>query len=126
MPSLYDGRAVVTVDTTAGSYLPAEVDLTNAIGIPGDVTTALDGKAATSALGTAAASAVGDFATAAQGTLAGSALQSVAVADLPAGSVIYATTTTRPTARTDVSVMFLTVADPGTNALAGDTWVRQA
>lgn len=44
------------------------------------------------------------------------------VADLPAGSVIRSTNTTRPTARTDVMVIF-TGADPGANALPGDVWL---
>lgn len=45
-----------------------------------------------------------------------------AIADLPADSVIRSSTTTRPTARTDIMVIF-TGADPGNNALAGDLWL---
>lgn len=41
---------------------------------------------------------------------------------LPAGSVIFSTTTTRPSARTDLMCIF-TGADPGSNALAGDQWI---
>ena len=49
---------------------------------------------------------------------------SVAIADLPAGSVVYSTTTTRPTARTDICVFFVGDTDPGSNALDGDVWLR--
>lgn len=44
-------------------------------------------------------------------------------ATAPAGSVFYTTGTTRPTARTDVLVIF-NGADPGANALDGDLWFR--
>lgn len=43
------------------------------------------------------------------------------IADLPAGSTLYTSGTTRPTARTDIMVIF-TGADPGSNALTGDIW----
>lgn len=39
-----------------------------------------------------------------------------------AQSVVFSTSTTRPTARTDVMVIFRTAADPGSNALDGDWW----
>ncbi len=44
MTTLYDGRAVVTVDASDGK-LPAAVDLTDAQGVPGAVQTALNTKA---------------------------------------------------------------------------------
>lgn len=44
------------------------------------------------------------------------------VSDLPAGAVIATMSTTRPTERTDITVMFKG-DDPGENALAGDVWV---
>jgi hypothetical protein len=47
----------------------------------------------------------------------------VPIANLPAGSVLFTTTTTRPTSRTDITVMFITVTDPGTNAFDNDIWV---
>lgn len=47
---------------------------------------------------------------------------------LPPGSVMYANevagTYTRPTARTDICVIFTGVADPGATALEGDKWDR--
>lgn len=43
------------------------------------------------------------------------------IADLPSGSVIYTSGTTRPTSRTDIMVIF-TGADPTTNAFAQDWW----
>ena len=43
------------------------------------------------------------------------------LANLPAGSVLYTATTTRPTSRTDVMVIF-TGADPGSAALDNDMW----
>jgi len=46
----------------------------------------------------------------------------VTEADLPPGSVMYSGTTTRPTARTDIMVIFTSVADPSANALVGDRW----
>lgn len=46
----------------------------------------------------------------------------VTIADLPSGSVIYSATTTRPTARTDIMVIFTSATDPGSNALTGDRW----
>ena len=42
--------------------------------------------------------------------------------ELPAGSVISTSTTTRPTARTDIVVMW-TGADPGGAAISGDVWL---
>ena len=41
----------------------------------------------------------------------------------PAGSVAHTATTTRPTARTDVMVIFTGPTDPGAAALEGDLWV---
>jgi len=43
------------------------------------------------------------------------------LANLPAGSVLYTATTTRPTSRTDIMVIF-TGADPGSAALDNDMW----
>lgn len=43
------------------------------------------------------------------------------ISALPAKSVLYETGTTRPTARTDIMVLFIG-ADPGANALDGDRW----
>lgn len=48
----------------------------------------------------------------------------VEIADLPSGSTLYTLTSTRPTARTDVSVFFLGATDPGAAALAGDVWLK--
>lgn len=45
------------------------------------------------------------------------------LADLPAGVTISTSGTTRPTARADLVVQFLG-ADPGSNALEGDVWLR--
>lgn len=47
----------------------------------------------------------------------------ISLATLPAGSVVFSTSTTRPTGRTDIVVMFITVTDPGSNALDNDIWV---
>lgn len=44
------------------------------------------------------------------------------IADLPAGSMLYTSGLTRPTARTDILVIF-TGADPGSAALDGDLWM---
>ena len=41
----------------------------------------------------------------------------------PAGSVAHTATTTRPTARTDIMVIFTGPTDPGAAALEGDLWV---
>ena len=55
-------------------------------------------------------------------------LASVTVADLPAGSVLNVAESggayTRPTARTDLTVIFTGVSDPGAAALDGDKWDR--
>lgn len=46
------------------------------------------------------------------------------IADLPAGSVLYSTSTsTRPTARTDIRVIFTTTTSP-TAAISGDIWLN--
>ena len=41
----------------------------------------------------------------------------------PAGTVAHTATTTRPTARTDIMVIFTGPTDPGAAALEGDLWV---
>lgn len=45
------------------------------------------------------------------------------LADLPGGAVVWTASTTRPTARTDVMVIFTGGTDPGSNALEGDLWL---
>lgn len=55
----------------------------------------------------------------------GGGIGSVTLDNIPAGSLIYSDTTTRPTARTDVRVFFDTAVDPGANALNGDKWFTQ-
>lgn len=45
------------------------------------------------------------------------------IANLPVASVLFSTTTTRPTSRTDIMVIFITVTDPGNNAFDNDMWV---
>lgn len=47
----------------------------------------------------------------------------VPLANLPAGSVLFSTSTTRPTSRTDVMVFFITATDPDTNAFDNDIWI---
>lgn len=46
--------------------------------------------------------------------------------NLPTGSVFYTSTTTRPTSRADVMVIFTGAADPGANAFNGDLWTGAA
>lgn len=53
---------------------------------------------------------------------ASAGLEAVTIADLPASTVLYTSSTTRPTSRTDVMVIF-TGADPGGAALNGDLWI---
>ena len=45
------------------------------------------------------------------------------IADLPAGSVVSTSGSTRPTSRTDIVVIWTGAADPGASALNGDIWL---
>lgn len=46
-----------------------------------------------------------------------------AIADLPSGSVVATSTGTRPTARSDITVIWKGATDPGASALSGDIWL---
>ena len=89
----------------------------------------LTGKPAVIAAGATAADARGaigagtsNLAIGSTGSTAKAGNWTPGIADLPAGSVLATTGTTRPTARTDITVFFLG-ADPGANALDGiDRW----
>ena len=48
----------------------------------------------------------------------------VTIADLPADSVVTSSTTARPTARTDIMVIFTGPDDPSANMLADDIWLN--
>ena len=53
----------------------------------------------------------------------------VSIAQLPAGSMLYALESggayTRPTSRTDIRVTFIGLSDPGSTALTNDIWFKR-
>lgn len=53
-------------------------------------------------------------------------LNKIDVGSVAASSVMFSFTTTRPTSRTDIVVIFITATDPTTNALANDLWLNTA
>ena len=114
------GTSNLTLGTTsaaakAGDYVPTWIEVT---GKPttfppsAHTHTAVDLSGVVKTVNGGAPDAAGNV------TVAGG---SPTLASLPAGSVLYTATTTRPTSRTDVMVIF-TAADPGAAALDGDMW----
>lgn len=55
-------------------------------------------------------------------TVETSATGTIPMDRLPAGSVVFTSTVTRPTNRTDLVCMFLG-PDPGVNAIGNDVWL---
>jgi len=102
-------------DAKAGNYVPAWTEVT---GKPTTFTpsahthTAADLSGVVKTVNGGAPDAAGNVTVAAG---------SPTLANLPAGSVLYTATTSRPTSRTDVMVIF-TGADPGSAALDNDMW----
>lgn len=105
-----DERAIV-IELTQEEYDELETPDPEVVYIITDAVGAVGPMGATGATGPVGATGVAGMTT---------------VADLPAGSVLYSATASRPTSRTDVIVIFTTATDPGSAALEGDIWMRPA
>lgn len=76
---------------------------------------------------TAARSVIGASATTHTHAASDTTSGTFSISLLPAGSILYSESElARPTARTDIRVLFLTAADPSAVMITGDEWHRRA
>ena len=126
-----DGRAPTTRTITAGTGLTGGGDLTAnrtlavsygttaGTAAQGNDTRLSDARTPTAHAATHAAGGADELALSAAQITTGL----LGLERAPAGTVAHTATTTRPTARTDIMVIFTGPTDPGAAALEGDLWV---